>query len=32
VPTAAALAVILRHLMRSYKRSPLYRGRVVAGA
>ena len=32
VPTAAALGVILRHLIRSYQRSPLYRGRAAVGA
>ena len=32
VPTAAALGVIVRHLIRSYQRSPLYRGRSTAGA
>ena len=32
VPTAAAMGVIVRHLIRSYQRSPLYRGRTAAGA
>ncbi len=32
VPTAAALGVIVRHLIRSYQRSPFYRGRPVVGA
>jgi predicted PurR-regulated permease PerM len=27
VPVAAALGVILRHLIRSYQQSPIYRGR-----
>jgi len=30
VPAAAAIGVIIRHLMRSYHRSPLYRGRRPA--
>jgi predicted PurR-regulated permease PerM len=30
VPTSAAIGVIIRHLMRSYHRSPLYRGRRPA--
>ena len=32
VPTAAALGVIVRHLIRSYQTSPFYRGRGAAGA
>ena len=32
VPTAAALGVIVRHLIRSYQMSPYYRGRSAAGA
>jgi len=30
VPTAAAIGVIVRHLIRSYQRSPLFRGRRPA--
>jgi predicted PurR-regulated permease PerM len=30
VPSAAALAVIVRHLIRSYQNSPIYRGRPPA--
>ena len=32
VPTSAALGVILRHLIRSYQRSPYYRGRAALPA
>ena len=32
VPAAAAIGVILRHLIRSYQRSPLFRGRRLAAA
>ncbi|MDE3177931.1 MAG: AI-2E family transporter [Pseudomonadota bacterium] len=31
VPAAAALGVILRHLIRSYQHSPFYRGRAAVG-
>jgi predicted PurR-regulated permease PerM len=32
VPTAAALGVIVRHIIRSYQASSYYRGRTAAGA
>ena len=32
VPTSAALGVIIRHLIRSYQRSPYYRGRRALSA
>jgi len=30
VPAAAVLGVVVRHLIRSYQLSPLYRGRAPA--